>query len=114
MVGATLASNENSNLDFVADKANGQADSKELTCSFQPKISLKQNVLTKFHEEVLTRKIALPHGRHISPVFPEQDTNLLTKFHEDRKINVASRVLTRQMLTLHDRQKTITKANQVG
>ncbi|KAH3704005.1 hypothetical protein DPMN_079060 [Dreissena polymorpha] len=33
-------------------------------------------------------------------------TNLLTKFHEDRTINVAFRVLTRQMLTLHDAQHT--------
>ncbi|KAH3800086.1 hypothetical protein DPMN_153711 [Dreissena polymorpha] len=29
-------------------------------------------------------------------------TNLLSTFHEDRKINVASRVLTRQMLTPHN------------
>ncbi|KAH3741423.1 hypothetical protein DPMN_048148 [Dreissena polymorpha] len=35
-----------------------------------------------------------------TPRSPEQDifgTNLLTKFHEDRKINVASRVLTRNI-----------------
>ncbi|KAH3794988.1 hypothetical protein DPMN_148531 [Dreissena polymorpha] len=29
-------------------------------------------------------------------------TNFLTKFHEDRNINVAYRVLTRQTLTLHN------------
>ncbi|KAH3754079.1 hypothetical protein DPMN_188738 [Dreissena polymorpha] len=38
-------------------------------------------------------------------------TNLLTKFHEHRTINVASRVLTRQILTMHDRQKATTKAH---
>ncbi|KAH3804351.1 hypothetical protein DPMN_132635 [Dreissena polymorpha] len=45
-------------------------------------------------------------------------TNLLIKFHEDWTINVASRVLTRQMLTAHDArhmthdgQKAITKAH---
>ncbi|KAH3820551.1 hypothetical protein DPMN_122295 [Dreissena polymorpha] len=33
-------------------------------------------------------------------------TNLLTKFHEDQTINVASRVLTRQMLMPHYTQRT--------
>ncbi|KAH3695493.1 hypothetical protein DPMN_082953 [Dreissena polymorpha] len=44
--------------------------------------------------------------------------NLLTEFHEDQTINVASRVLTGQMLTphnaqrtTHDGQKAITKAH---
>ncbi|KAH3695728.1 hypothetical protein DPMN_083186 [Dreissena polymorpha] len=36
-------------------------------------------------------------------------TNLLTKFHEDWTINVASRELTRQMLTLHNAQRTMDK-----
>ncbi|KAH3775573.1 hypothetical protein DPMN_176978 [Dreissena polymorpha] len=52
---------------------------------------------------VLTRKNAPPSGGHVlketKTIFKLiQDiigTNLLTKFHEDRKINVASRVLTR-------------------
>ncbi|KAH3775646.1 hypothetical protein DPMN_177052 [Dreissena polymorpha] len=52
---------------------------------------------------VLTRKNAPPPGGHVlketKTIFKLiQDiigTNLLTKFHEDRKINVASRVLTR-------------------
>ncbi|KAH3873377.1 hypothetical protein DPMN_036611 [Dreissena polymorpha] len=44
-------------------------------------------------------------------------TNVLTKFHEDRTINVASRVFTRQMLTTDaqrtrdDGQKAITIAH---
>ena len=33
-------------------------------------------------------------------------TNVHTKFHEDRTINVASRVLTKQMLTPHHAQQT--------
>ncbi|KAH3772292.1 hypothetical protein DPMN_173630 [Dreissena polymorpha] len=33
-------------------------------------------------------------------------TNVLTKFHEDRTINVASRVFTRQMLTTDARRMT--------
>ncbi|KAH3797702.1 hypothetical protein DPMN_151288 [Dreissena polymorpha] len=41
--------------------------------------------------------------------------NVLTNFHEDWTINVASRVLTMQMLTPHntphDRQKAITKVH---
>ncbi|KAH3854369.1 hypothetical protein DPMN_096910 [Dreissena polymorpha] len=45
------------------------------------------------------------------------ETNLLTKVHEDWTIHVASRVLTRQMLTAHDErlktddEKAITKAH---
>ncbi|KAH3694142.1 hypothetical protein DPMN_081581 [Dreissena polymorpha] len=35
-------------------------------------------------------------------------TNLLTKFHEDRTINISSNVLTTKKLTPHDGQKTIT------
>ncbi|KAH3844344.1 hypothetical protein DPMN_086602 [Dreissena polymorpha] len=50
----------------------------------------------KCDNRVLTRKNAPPPGGH---------TNLLTKFHEYRTINVASRVLIRQMLTLHNRKK---------
>ncbi|KAH3880410.1 hypothetical protein DPMN_004324 [Dreissena polymorpha] len=34
------------------------------------------------------------------------ETNLLTKFHEEWTINVASRELTRQMLTPHNAQRT--------
>ncbi|KAH3858413.1 hypothetical protein DPMN_101037 [Dreissena polymorpha] len=65
---------------------------------FQAKISLEQNLLSKFHEDrkinvpsrVLTRKNAPP------PWWPcIIRMNLLTEFHEDRTIIVASRVLTR-------------------
>ena len=77
------------------------------------------NLLTKFHEDqtvnvasrVLTRfyysyirKNAPPLGSHVFQaniiifelIQDIIETNLLTKFHEDRIINVASRVLTRQ------------------
>ncbi|KAH3814199.1 hypothetical protein DPMN_142693 [Dreissena polymorpha] len=37
------------------------------------------------------------------------ENNLLTKFHEDWKINVASKELTRQMLMAHDRRRTTDK-----
>ncbi|KAH3698368.1 hypothetical protein DPMN_085888 [Dreissena polymorpha] len=86
---------------------------------------------------VLTRKNAPPPGSHVfqptgiivklekctplgSHVFRAnvtifeliQDiikTNLLTKFHEDLTINVASREFTRQMLTPHNGQRTTDK-----
>ncbi|KAH3888299.1 hypothetical protein DPMN_012331 [Dreissena polymorpha] len=67
------------------------------------------NVLTKFHDDWNT---APPPGGHLhedwasnvtSTVFTSFElsrgingTNVLTKFHEDQKINVASRVFTRQ------------------
>ncbi|KAH3880339.1 hypothetical protein DPMN_004252 [Dreissena polymorpha] len=77
-------------------------------------------VLTKFHEDwakivtsrVFTRNTAPPPGGHLhedwasnvtSTVFTSFElsrgingTNVLTKFHEDQTINVASRVFTRQ------------------
>ncbi|KAH3874467.1 hypothetical protein DPMN_037711, partial [Dreissena polymorpha] len=56
---------------------------KELTCSVQPKISLEQAVLTKFHEENIFELVLDIIG-----------TKILTKFHEDRTINVASKMLT--------------------
>ncbi|KAH3819382.1 hypothetical protein DPMN_121115 [Dreissena polymorpha] len=83
---------------------------------------IKMNLLTKFHKDltinmasrVLTRKNAPPPGGHknapplsghvfqyIGTIFKLiQDiigTNRLTKFHVDRTINVASRVLARYM-----------------
>ncbi|KAH3776494.1 hypothetical protein DPMN_177920 [Dreissena polymorpha] len=39
-------------------------------------------------------------------------TNLMTKFHEDWTINVSSRELTRQMLTPHNAQHTMDDARQ--
>ncbi|KAH3843154.1 hypothetical protein DPMN_116663 [Dreissena polymorpha] len=73
------------------------------------------NILSK----VLARKNAPPPGSHVfqpTGIIFElvQDIigkNLLTKFHEDWTINVASRELTRQMLTAHDGQEAITKAH---
>ncbi|KAH3851934.1 hypothetical protein DPMN_094421 [Dreissena polymorpha] len=68
---------------------------------------------------VLTRKNVPTPGGHVFKanvtifklIQDIIETNLLTKFHEDWTINVASRVLTRQMLTPHDGQKAITKAH---
>ncbi|KAH3872245.1 hypothetical protein DPMN_035460 [Dreissena polymorpha] len=94
------------------------------------------NLLTKFHEDrkinvasrVLTRKNAPPltidvasrvknappFGGHVFQanvtifelIQDIIETNLLTKFHEDWTINVASRELTRQMLTPHNGRRT--------
>ncbi|KAH3890404.1 hypothetical protein DPMN_014485 [Dreissena polymorpha] len=90
------------------------------------------NLLTKFYEEqtinvasrVVTRfyyshmrKNAPPLGSHVFQanvtifelIQDIIETNLLTKFHEDWTINVASRELTRQMLTPHKGQQTTDK-----
>ncbi|KAH3695727.1 hypothetical protein DPMN_083185 [Dreissena polymorpha] len=80
----------------------------------------ESNVSTKFHDDkakiltsrVFTRNTAPPPGGHLhedlatnvtSTVFTSFElsrgingTNVLTKFHEDRTINVASRLFTRQ------------------
>ncbi|KAH3880624.1 hypothetical protein DPMN_004543, partial [Dreissena polymorpha] len=66
-----------------------------------------------------TKKIAPPPGGHVCQqtgrivelVQEIIGTNLLTKFHDYRTINMASRVLTRQILTPHYRKRTITKAH---
>ncbi|KAH3857314.1 hypothetical protein DPMN_099920 [Dreissena polymorpha] len=49
-------------------------------------------------QKVLRRKTSPHHGNHVAHLRLQDiiGTNLLTKFHEDRKINVASRVLTRK------------------
>ncbi|KAH3885461.1 hypothetical protein DPMN_009455 [Dreissena polymorpha] len=52
-----------------------------------------------------------PTGTIFELVLDISGTNLLNKCNEDRTINVASRVLTRQILTPHDGQKSITKAD---
>ncbi|KAH3837610.1 hypothetical protein DPMN_111007 [Dreissena polymorpha] len=87
------------------------------------------NLLTKFYEDqtrnvasrVLTRfyyshirQNAQPLGSHVFQanvtifelIQDIIETYLLTKFHEDWTINVASRELTRQMLTPHNAQCT--------
>ncbi|KAH3871002.1 hypothetical protein DPMN_034196 [Dreissena polymorpha] len=98
----------------------------------------KTNVLNKFHDDwakivtsrVFTRNIAPPPGGHLhedwasnvtSTVFTSfklsrgiNRTNVLTKFHEDLIINVASRVFTRQNVddgrrTTHDGRRTTDK-----
>ncbi|KAH3785187.1 hypothetical protein DPMN_163272 [Dreissena polymorpha] len=92
---------------------------------------IKKNRLSKFHKDrpidvasrVLTRKNARPMTATKNPpplgshVFQAKvtifellrdiiETNLLTKFHKDWTINVASRELTRQMLTAHNTPRT--------
>ncbi|KAH3825508.1 hypothetical protein DPMN_127385 [Dreissena polymorpha] len=92
------------------------------------------NVLTKCHDDwakivtsrVFTRNTAPPPGGHVfqrtgtnwasnvtSTVFTSYELsrtingiNILTKFHEDQTINVASGVFTRQMLTTDDARRT--------
>ncbi|KAH3774534.1 hypothetical protein DPMN_175916 [Dreissena polymorpha] len=61
------------------------------------------NVLTKFHEQT-RKKNAPPLGSHVFQakvtifelIHDIIGTNHLSRFHEDRKINVAARVLTRK------------------
>ncbi|KAH3777654.1 hypothetical protein DPMN_179102 [Dreissena polymorpha] len=86
---------------------------------------IRMNLPTKLYEDrtifvasrVLTSHIeknAPPPGSHvfqanitIFELFQDIiEINLLTEFHEDLTINVASRVLTRQMLNTHDSQRT--------
>ncbi|KAH3799956.1 hypothetical protein DPMN_153580 [Dreissena polymorpha] len=81
------------------------------------------NLLTKFNEDrtikVATKEKCLTPGGHVcqptKTIFElVQDVigkNLLTTFLEDWTINFAYRVLTRQMVTPHDRQKATTKAH---
>ncbi|KAH3810292.1 hypothetical protein DPMN_138682 [Dreissena polymorpha] len=86
----------------------------------------RTNLLTKFHEDrtmnVASTVLKIFYYSHLyknapPPVFQAnknifkfvQDiikANLLTKFYEGRTINVASRLLTRQMLTPYDTRRT--------
>ncbi|KAH3868052.1 hypothetical protein DPMN_031188 [Dreissena polymorpha] len=89
---------------------------------------IEMNLLTKFHEDqtinVASRVLTRFCYSHIKPYkekcpAPWQPcfsskryhfrTHLLTKFHEDWTINVASRELTRQMLTTHTARRTTDK-----
>ncbi|KAH3738366.1 hypothetical protein DPMN_045000 [Dreissena polymorpha] len=80
--------------------------------------NVASRVLTRFYYSHI-RKNAPPLGSHVFQanvtifelIQDIIETNLLTKFHEDWTENVASRELTRQMLTAHDGQKAITKAH---
>ncbi|KAH3707544.1 hypothetical protein DPMN_066953 [Dreissena polymorpha] len=100
----------------------------------------KTNVLINFHDDwakivtsrVFTRKTAPPTGGHVfqwtgttfelnqhiinTDIYSKLDrvfigTNLLTKFHEDRTINVASRVFTNKCGRTDDGQRPVTKAH---
>ncbi|KAH3776500.1 hypothetical protein DPMN_177926 [Dreissena polymorpha] len=97
-----------------------------------------KNLLIKFHEDqtinvsftvtnapppdiIGTNLLTIKNARPLVPMIlnqPEpiskliQDfirTNLLTKFYEDRTINVASSMLTRKIMMPHNEQKAITK-----
>ncbi|KAH3753701.1 hypothetical protein DPMN_188344 [Dreissena polymorpha] len=75
----------------------------------------KINLLTKFHKDWTINGASRPYKENVPPLGSHV---FQAKFHEDRKINVASRELTRQMLTPHnarrttdDGQKAITKAH---
>ncbi|KAH3862279.1 hypothetical protein DPMN_025245 [Dreissena polymorpha] len=100
----------------------------------------KTNVLTNFHDDwakivtsrVFTRKTAPPTGGHIfqrtfklnqhiikTNIFTNFEldrdfigTKLLTKFHEDRTINVASRVFTNKSIRSQLQQKCMIAAGQ--
>ncbi|KAH3848976.1 hypothetical protein DPMN_091361 [Dreissena polymorpha] len=84
---------------------------------FQPTGIIFELVQDIIGMNLLTKKNAPPLGSHVFQanvtIFELiQDiikTNLLTKFHEDWTINVASRELTRQMLTQHNAQQTTDK-----
>ncbi|KAH3875609.1 hypothetical protein DPMN_038879 [Dreissena polymorpha] len=72
------------------------------------------NLLTNFHKDQTINVASRVHVFQANVTIFEliQDiieTNLLTKFHDDWTKNVASRELTRQMLTLHNAQRTTDK-----
>ncbi|KAH3710078.1 hypothetical protein DPMN_069544 [Dreissena polymorpha] len=67
-------------------------------------LSAMTNVLTKFHE---IRTKLWPLEKNAPHIVNNIGTNVLTKFHEDRTIIVASRVLTKQMLTTYDARHTM-------
>ncbi|KAH3874495.1 hypothetical protein DPMN_037740 [Dreissena polymorpha] len=71
---------------------------------------IKTNILTKLHEDWASN-VTSTVFTSFELIRGFNKTNVLTKFHDDRTINVASGVFTRQMLTTHDGQKAITKAN---
>ncbi|KAH3816492.1 hypothetical protein DPMN_118008 [Dreissena polymorpha] len=70
------------------------------------------NLLTKFNEDQIKNvapivKNAFQANITIFKLIQDIiETNLLTKFHEDWTINVASRELSRQMLTPHNARQT--------
>ncbi|KAH3772583.1 hypothetical protein DPMN_173924 [Dreissena polymorpha] len=76
-------------------------------------INVASRVFTRFYYSHI-RKNVPPLGSHVFQanvtifelIQDIIETNLLTKFHEDQKINVASGVFTGQMLTTHNTQRT--------
>ncbi|KAH3708287.1 hypothetical protein DPMN_067734 [Dreissena polymorpha] len=81
---------------------------------------IRKNLLIKFHEyQTINVKYAPPLGSHvfqanitIFELFLDIiETNRLTKFHEDWTLNVASRELTKQMLTPHNGRRTTDKGD---
>ncbi|KAH3738212.1 hypothetical protein DPMN_044840 [Dreissena polymorpha] len=81
---------------------------------FQPTGIIFKPVQDIIGMNFLTKKNAPPLGSHVFKanvtifklIQDIIETNLLTKVHEDWTINVASRELTRQMLTAHDERRT--------
>ncbi|KAH3699169.1 hypothetical protein DPMN_074123 [Dreissena polymorpha] len=84
---------------------------------FSPILTIFKLVRDINETNVLTKNTAPPPGGHVfqgtGTMFTSFKlsrgiirTNALTKFHEDRTINVASGVFTRQMLTPHNAQRT--------
>ncbi|KAH3738291.1 hypothetical protein DPMN_044924 [Dreissena polymorpha] len=81
---------------------------------FQPTGIIFEHVQYIIGMNLLTKKNAPPLGSHVFQanvtifelIQDIIETNLLTKFHEDWTINVASRQLTRQMLTPHNGRRT--------
>ncbi|KAH3838101.1 hypothetical protein DPMN_111507 [Dreissena polymorpha] len=77
-------------------------------------INVASRVLTRFYYSHIRKNISPPLGSHVFQanitifklIQDIIETNLLTKFHEDWTINVASRELTSQMLTLDNAQRT--------
>ncbi|KAH3725587.1 hypothetical protein DPMN_051433 [Dreissena polymorpha] len=97
---------------FHEDGTKNVTSRRILPDSWQPEIN-ETNVMTKFHwakivtSRVFTRNTTPAPGGHASNVTSTvftrfelsrgiNGTNVPTKFHEDRTINVASRVFTRQ------------------
>ncbi|KAH3844294.1 hypothetical protein DPMN_086551 [Dreissena polymorpha] len=80
-------------------------------------INVVSRVLIRFYLSHIIKMPPPPSGVHVfQPTVTIFElvqeiigTNLLNEFHEDRIINVTFRVLTRQMLTPHDAQRTTDK-----
>ncbi|KAH3853108.1 hypothetical protein DPMN_095631 [Dreissena polymorpha] len=77
---------------------------------FQPTSIIFELVQDIIGMNLLTKKNAPTLGSHVFQAnVTIIENNLLTKFHEDWTINVASRELTSQMLTSHNARRTMDK-----